>query len=55
MTYEPPVADMMFVMENICGLAEIAGRGPFAHVQTDEVSSILDEASRLVVDTPSRR
>lgn len=51
MTYVPPVTDMLFVMENICGLAEIAGLAQFDHAQPEAICAILDEASRFVVDT----
>lgn len=48
MTYAPPVADMMFVLQNICSLEELSQRAGYEHAHPDSVSEILDQASRMI-------
>src|SRR5690554_5543739 len=47
MTYRAPVKDMMFVLEHVAGLDEIAGMEPFAHADSEMVRGLLSEAGRF--------
>ncbi len=47
MTYRAPVKDMMFVLEHVAGLDEIAGMEEFAHADSEMVKGLLSECGRF--------
>ena len=47
MTYEAPLQDMMFVLENLCGLSEIAHLPGLEDSTPDMVYAILEEAGKF--------
>jgi 3-(methylthio)propanoyl-CoA dehydrogenase len=47
MTYRAPVKDMMFVLEHVAGLGEIADIESFAHAENDLVEGLLSECGRF--------
>ena len=46
MTYVAPVQEMLFILDDLCGLDEIAALPAFGEVSADLVRAILDEAGR---------
>jgi alkylation response protein AidB-like acyl-CoA dehydrogenase len=48
--YRAPVADMLFVIEHVAGLDELAGYERFDHVDADTVAGILEEAGRFFAE-----
>ena len=47
MAYKAPVEEMMFVLENLCDLQELAKLPGFEEVQPDMVSAVLTEAGKF--------
>ena len=47
MTYAAPVADMLFVLEDLCGLKDIAALPGLEDASPDMVAAILDEAAKF--------
>ncbi len=47
MTYAAPLRDMRFVMEELCGLEEIAALPGLEEVTPDLVSAVLEEAAKV--------
>ncbi len=46
--YRAPTTDMMFVLEHVADLAQLAQRPGFEHADPDTVAALLDEAARFV-------
>ncbi len=46
--YSAPTADMLFVLEHIAGLSELADRDAYEHADLDTVEGLLDEAARFM-------
>ncbi|MDR0702142.1 MAG: acyl-CoA dehydrogenase N-terminal domain-containing protein, partial [Azoarcus sp.] len=46
-TYNAPLADMRFVLNEVAGLQEILGLPDFAEVDADTVDAILEEAAKF--------
>ena len=49
--YVPPLDDINFVLNHICGLGDIAKLDEFSHVDAEVVSDLLDEAGRFFAQT----
>ncbi|MHA1565221.1 MAG: acyl-CoA dehydrogenase [Alphaproteobacteria bacterium] len=47
MTYTPPIADMRFLLDEICGLGDLAAQPAFAEATPELIDQILSEAGRL--------
>ena len=47
MTYTAPVEDMLFVLEDLCGLADIARLPGYEDTTPELVAAILDEAAKF--------
>lgn len=47
MGYQPPLRDMLFVMNELLGLDELLSLEPFSHVDVDDVAGLLAEAGRF--------
>ncbi|MEZ5840018.1 MAG: acyl-CoA dehydrogenase [Hyphomicrobiales bacterium] len=47
MTYKAPLQDMMFVLEDLCGLADIAALPGLEEATPDTVAAILEEAAKF--------
>ncbi|HUG83454.1 MAG TPA: acyl-CoA dehydrogenase [Euzebya sp.] len=50
MTYRAPVKDMMFVLEHVAGLGEIAEIEAFAHADAELVEGLLRECGRFCTE-----
>ena len=50
MTYQPPVADMLFTMRHVGELDEAVASGLYGDLSLDLVESVLDEAARFASD-----
>ena len=48
--YSAPTKDMLFVLEHIAKLGEIAANEPFTHADVETVGALLDEAGRFMSD-----
>ncbi|MBK03088.1 MAG: acyl-CoA dehydrogenase [Acidimicrobiaceae bacterium] len=46
--YSAPTADMLFVLEHIAGLAQLANREGYEHADLDTVEGVLGEAARFM-------
>ncbi len=46
--YSAPTADMLFVLEHIAGLSQLADRDAYEHADLDTVEGLLDEAARFM-------
>src|SRR3546814_16718419 len=46
-SYDPPVGDMRFVIEEIVGLADVAALPGYGEATPDLVAQILDEAAKF--------
>jgi len=49
-TYDAPLADMKFDMNELAGLKEILGLPAFAEIDADTVDAILEEASKFATE-----
>ncbi len=49
--YAPPLADIGFVLQHICGLGDIAKLDEFDHADLDVVTDLLSEAGRFFAQT----
>ena len=47
MTYQAPLPDMTFVLEDLCGLAELAHLPGLADATPETVAAVLEEAARF--------
>lgn len=47
MTYRAPVRDMAFVLQEVAGLGQLAGKGDFADLTPDLVEAVLEEGAKL--------
>ena len=47
MTYRAPVRDMAFILNDVAGLSDLAGKGDFAELGTDLVEAVLEEGAKL--------
>ena len=50
MTYRPPVRDMAYLLNEVAGLKDLLGTGPFADVSTDLVEAVMEEGAKLAAD-----
>jgi len=50
MTYRPPVRDMAYLLNEVAGLKDLLGAGPFADVSTDLVEAVMEEGAKLAAD-----
>ena len=46
--YSAPVDDMLFVLEHVAGLGDLAAYEQFAHADLDTAAALLDEAGRFM-------
>ncbi len=47
MTYTPPITEMRFLLDEICGLGDLAAQPAFAEASPELIDQILNEAGRL--------
>ena len=50
MTYRPPVRDMASMLNEVAGLGDILGQGPFADLSADLVESVMEEGAKLAAE-----
>ena len=50
MTYRAPVRDMAFILNDVAGLSDLAGKGDFAELSPDLVEAVLEEGAKLAAD-----
>ena len=50
MTYRPPVRDMAFALNEVAGLAALAGKGPFADLSPELVEAVMEEGAKLAAE-----
>lgn len=50
MTYRPPVRDMAYLLNEVAGLKDLLGAGPFADVSADLVEAVMEEGAKLAAE-----
>src|SRR3990167_1639435 len=50
MTYRPPVRDMAYLLNEVAGLKDLLGTGPFADVSADLVEAVMEEGAKLAAE-----